>query len=142
MTTVTASPSPAPSRANLEFSLTAGSQVPWCQTYTGTGTIPTGYVLAIFDTPAGAQHFYSFDQMATQLPGNHWRTTDPLQVGTRGQPGFHVDIIGVLSTRPILRYMASIRALHGAPWISEALPPGPRITLPVVTNGRRGLACK
>lgn len=139
-TTITASPTLT--HARLEFSLTAGSRVPWCQTYTGTGTIPPGYVLAIFDTPAGPQHFYSFDQMATQLPGSHWRTMDPLQIGTRGQAGFHVDIVGVLTSRPILRYMASIRALHGAPWISEALPPGPEISLPVITNGRTGLTCR
>jgi hypothetical protein len=142
--TVTAPSSPAPSAKNLEFSLTADAKVPFCQVYRGTGEIPGGYVLVIFDTPAGADGqpssppFYSFDGQAAQVTAGHW-STEPLQLGTEGQAGTSIDIVGVLTSSSYYRLLGSIRALNG--WISGTLPPGPSITLPVSTNGERGLKC-
>jgi hypothetical protein len=142
-TTVTSSPSPA---AQVAFSLTANSQVPWCQAYGGTGTIPAGYSLTIFDAPSGpngqlsSTAYYAFDSRATQSATDHWQT-EPLQIGTEGEAGTDVDIVAVLTTNSIYQYMNSIKTGKDAPWISEVLPPGPAISLPVVTNGERGLPC-
>jgi len=141
-TTVTASPSPTAPTAHLEFSLTANSRVPWCQVYKGTGAIPPGYALAIFATPAtpdgqpASPAYYSFDTQAIPLTDGHWRTV-PLQIGAKGQANFNSDIVGVLVSKSVYRYIKSIRA----PWTSETLPPGPTISLPVITNGKRGLPC-
>jgi hypothetical protein len=48
--TVTASPPPV-SKKGLNLVLRPEARVPWCQDYRGTGAIPHGYVLLIFDTP-------------------------------------------------------------------------------------------
>jgi hypothetical protein len=141
--TVTSPPSPA---AQVMFSLTANSPVPWCQAYGGTGTIPAGYSLVIFDTPAGPSGqlpftaYYAFDSRATQSATGHWQT-EPLQIGTEGGADTDVDIVAVLTTNSIYQYMNSIKTREDAPWISEVLPPGQEISLPVVTNGERGLPC-
>jgi len=142
-TTVMSSPSPA---AQVEFSLTANSRVPWCQVYSGTGTIPAGYSLVIFSTPAGpngqlsSTAYYSFDSRATQSAAGHWQT-EPLQTGTEGEADTNVDIVAVLTTNSIYRYINSVLTRNNAPWISEMLPPGPAISLAVITNGERGLPC-
>jgi len=144
--TITPQPAAKASVAHLEFALTAGSRVPWCQVYSGTGKIPAGHVLAIFDTPAGpggqpaSQPFYSFDGKAVQPVPGHWQT-EPLQIGTQGLADVNVNVTGVLTSTSFYQYMNSVRAKNGLPWISETLPPGPRIILPVVTDGHRGMAC-
>jgi hypothetical protein len=144
--TVTASPSPTVPVTHLEFALLPGSSVPWCQNYSGTGVIPAGYVLMIFDTPADSSGQpnlpadYSFDGQAVQSAGDRWSTV-LLEIGPPNQANFHVDIIGVLSSTPVYNYINSIHAKGSVPWVSAELPPGPRINLPVVTNGQHGLAC-
>src|SRR5215467_11565195 len=86
--TITASPRPV-SAKGLNFALAPHSPVPWCQVYEGTGTIPHGAVLLIFDTPAlpsgnpTTPAHYSFDQEVTQSSSAHWQTGH-LQIGTLG----------------------------------------------------------
>lgn len=144
--TVTASPSPAVPNTHLIFSLTANSHVPWCQTYSGTGTIPAGYVLVIFDTPAGpdgqptSPAYYAFDSNATQLAAGHWQT-EPLQIGTPHQANINVEIVGVLTSKSVYRYINSVLVRNNVPWWSTKLPPGPEISLPVITNGQQGMVC-
>lgn len=144
-TTITAPPSPSVPAAHLEFSLTDGTAVPFCQVYNGTGAIPAGYSLLIFDTPAGfngqlpSTPYFSFDKRASPT-GDHWQT-EPLQIGTRGQAKDHVDIVGVLASNDVYQYISSIQAKNDVFWISGALPPGPTIKLAVVTNGKNGLSC-
>lgn len=132
--------------AHLEFSLTPKSRVPWCQVYNGTGTVPAGYSFVIFDAPANSvgqveqPASYSFDGAAEESAVGHW-TTEPLQIGTRGVANNSVDIIGVLTARTIYSYISSIRAQNDLLWSSQQLPPGPNVTLPVITNGKRGQSC-
>ncbi len=143
-TTITASPSPPiVANAHLEFVLTPRSKVPWCRIYNGTGTIPAGKVLIIFETPANpdgqpkSPASYSFDGQAKQLTASRWQT-EPLQIGTPHQANFNVDIVAVLSSKSTYSYIRSLLTKNS---VSTKLPPGPEISLPVVTNGRRGMAC-
>ncbi len=144
---VTITASPAPLRVGgLKFALPAHSQVPTCQIYYGTGEIPAGHVLLIFDTPAlpngnpTASAYYSFDQEVTASPGGRWQT-EPLQIGPPRVAHFSVSIIGVVSDSAQYRLLSSIRTKGHAPWVTTQLPSGPKIALAVVTNGRQGLAC-
>src|SRR6266852_6419183 len=81
-TAPTGSPSPAPTvtrtvapetpTVHLDFSLSSTASVPWCNTFDGTGLIPDGDSLLIFDSPLGpngqpiAQTRYFFDGPASQ----------------------------------------------------------------------------
>lgn len=151
VTRATQSPAASPSsvgapQAHIEFSLTPNSRVLWCQVYNGTGTVPAGYSFVIFDTPANSAGqveqpaSYSFDGEAEENAPGHW-TTEPLQIGTRGVANDSVDIIGVLTSRAIYSFVSSIRAQNDLLWSSQQLPPGPKVTLPVITNGKRGQSC-
>ena len=137
--TVTKLPSQSPV-AQLAFRLGAYSPVPWCQVYKGTGTIPAGYSLLIFDTPAGSPPHYSFDDRAAQSATGEWET-EPLQIGSKGQPNFHAYIVAVLTPDSTYEYMKSIQTQDRSIWHSAMLPSGLKKFLPVVTNGRQGLAC-
>jgi hypothetical protein len=145
--TVTASPSPTVPAANLQFALTVNSKVPWCQVYSGTGTIPTGYSFVFFDTPAdpdgqpASPASYSFDGVATEVAADHWRT-EKLEVGTLYTANDNIDIVGVLTSESTYTYINSILTQRDAQWTSKRLPPGPRATLPVITNGKHGLPCQ
>jgi hypothetical protein len=146
--TVTASPTPDTETAHLEFALTADSTVAWCQFYYGTGTIPIGYKLAIFTAQAGldgqptSPAYYSFASHATPITEGHWRT-EALEIGTKRQANFRADIIGVLISAAVYRYINSISASSkGVPWTSQTPPPGREITLAVITDGKRGLPCQ
>jgi hypothetical protein len=140
------SSSPIPTSTNVEFGLTDGSKVPWCQVYSGTGNIPAGYQLIIFDTPAGpdgepaSPAYYSLDAVAMHPVADHWYTV-PLQVGSPGEANFDADIVGVLASESTYDYIRSIIIYGNAPWWTTKLPPGPRISLFVVTNGKRGMPC-
>jgi hypothetical protein len=151
-TSRTASPSKTSTAARvtkpppvLTFVLTAHSRVPWCQYYEGTGTIPSGSALLIFSTPADpngnptSPPHYSFDEEAIQMSTGHWRT-EPLQIGVKGQANFSVDIVGVLVAEGVYKYLNSI-SYRDLGLISTNLPPGLVTSLPVITNGRRGMAC-
>lgn len=132
--------------AHLTFSLTSGSRVPWCQVYSGTGSVPRGYSFVIFDTSADPSGqisqpaSYSFDGAAEGDTADHW-TTEPLQIGTKGVANTDVDIIGVLTTTAEYSYIGSIRAEKNLLWFSHQLPPGPRVILHVITNGHQGMSC-
>jgi hypothetical protein len=138
---------PTAASINLEFDITDSSRVPWCQIYYGTGTIPTGDVLAIFSTQANSDGlptsppYYSFDGDAQHPVAGHWQTV-PLQVGSPGQANFPADIVGVLTNTAAYDYIASIIIKDNAQWWTTELPPGPRISLSVVTNGERGMTCQ
>jgi hypothetical protein len=137
-----------PTTAKLTFALAQRSKVSWCQTYYGTGTIPRDDVLAIFTTPAQPDGqpavipYYSFNAIGQQYAPNHWRT-EPLQIGakpgtTRSAAHFPADIVAVLVSRPMFDYVQSIIPLH---WWSHVPLPGQKISLSVITNGRRGMNC-
>jgi hypothetical protein len=140
------SSSPIPASTNLEFELTDGSKVPWCQVYNGTGSIPAGYQLIIFDTPAGpdgepaSPAYYSLDAIAIHPVAGHWYTI-PVQIGSPGVANFYSDIVGVLASESTYDYIKSIIIYGNAPWWTTKLPPGPKISLFVVTNGKRGIPC-
>jgi hypothetical protein len=134
----------AATHPTLTFTLTAHSRVPWCENYSGTGTIPSGSALLIFSTPADpngnpASPHYSYNGKATQISAGHW-LTEPLQIGLKGQANYSVDIVGVLTAEGVYNYLNSI-ITRDPDWVSTTLPPGWLTSLPVVTTGRRGMAC-
>jgi hypothetical protein len=132
--TVTATVTKLPSQSpvtKLAFRLKAYSPVPWCQVYKGTGTIPAGYSLLIFDTPAGPPPHYSFDNRAASSATGDWET-EPLQIGQKDQPNFHAYVVAVLTPDSTYEYMKSIQTQDNAIWQSTVLPSGPKKVLPVV----------
>jgi hypothetical protein len=110
----------------LAFSLSSPASIPWCNDLTGSGTIPKGDSLAIFDSSIGnAQHYY-FDGLASPTSKDAWSLA-PVYIGQRNEAGLKDDIVGVLVTNQTARFIASI--LPGPPsstafWVSTALPPG------------------
>jgi len=139
-TTITAAPRPTLKVANLGFALASPARIPWCNILDGTGAIPTGDVLLIFDTPAGpngqpqSPPYYSFDGKATQVTKNSWQIK-PVYIGQRYAKNFNAEIAGVLASDAVYQYILSIHVRNNQPWISEQLPPGQVIRLTVVTNG-------
>ncbi len=145
--TVTATAAaPVTTPANLRFALTRGSLVHWCQSYYGTGTIPSGYTLMLFDIsadPTGSPEesaSYSFDGKAIKTSADQWQTQKPLEAGKPGQAA-RIDIVGVLGSDSVYAYINSISTDSGTGWGSTDLPPGTKISLPIVTDGEPSTKC-
>jgi hypothetical protein len=126
--------------ANLGFALASPAQISWCNILDGTGAIPNGDVLLIFDTPAGpngqqpSPPYYSFDGKVTQVTSDSWQIK-PVYIGQRYAKNFNAEVVGVLTSDAVYQYILSIHVHNSEPWISEQLPPGQVIRLMVVTDG-------
>ena len=71
-----------------------------------------------------------------------------MEIGPRNTPNFPIDIVGVLVSNSlygyinaIYDYVNSISGKNVGPRKLNVLPPGPRISLPVITSGKRGWPC-
>jgi hypothetical protein len=148
--TATRTVTPAPQAVNLGFSLSSTAVVPWCNTFDGTGPIPEGDSLLIFDSPLGpnGQHLtqtqYFFDGAAAQTSKDTWSIT-PVLIGDKGQPGLYVAVDGILVTNHTASFIESVVAEPIDPknaevaWKSKVLPPGlAHIHLIVVRNANNG----
>lgn len=129
--------------AQLEFSQLQNRHIPFCQVYGGTGTIPAGYSLLMLSTPVNlagqpdVPTHYSFEGEATEIPPDHWRTDGPLEIGTRGVVN-HIEIIGLLMSKALGAYVELVaKSVNPLP----SLPPGQKIFLHVITDGKPGTRC-
>ncbi|MGO9298166.1 MAG: hypothetical protein ACLP52_30530 [Streptosporangiaceae bacterium] len=124
-------------RPALAFSQSSPATIPWCSTLSGSGLIPKGYRLAIFDSSVQSQLHFHFDGFARRTSANSW-SLFPLYIGTSREAGLKDIIGGSLVTDGMAAYISSIVAgppKVGAVWVSTALPAGlQRITLKVKRN--------
>lgn len=148
--TVTRTVTPAPQAVDLGFSLNSTAVVPWCNTFYGTGSIPEGDALLIFDSPLSpngqslTQTRYFFDGTAVQTSKDAWNIT-PVYIGDKNETGFYAVVDGVLVTNQTASFIESVVAEPVDPnnaqvvWKSKALPPGlAHIHLTVVRNANIG----
>jgi hypothetical protein len=148
--TVTRTVTPAPQAVNLGFSLSSTAVVPWCNTFDGTGSIPEGDSLLIFDSPLGPNGEpltptqYFFDGVASQTSKDAWSIT-PVFIGDKGEPDLYVAVDGVLVLNQAASFIKSVVAEPIDPknavvaWKSKVLPPGlAHIHLIVVRNANNG----
>jgi hypothetical protein len=155
-TASTGSPSPAPTvtrtiaptlqAVHLGFSLSSTASVPWCNTLDGTGPIPEGDSLLIFDSPLGpngqplAQTRYYFDGPAARTSNDAWSIT-PVYIGNQNDTGIYVAVDGILVSDQTASFIESLVAEPIDPinakvtWKSKVLPPGlAHIHLTVLRN--------
>lgn len=109
-----------------------------CKVYKGTGTIPKGYDLLIFDSPARYGQYY-WDGRAVNQPSGGWQT--PLLMA--GNDPTWISAVLVLSSA--YKFVGSIRPfpieINGkyTSWISLSLPPSeeaiPPVTVVPLENG-------
>jgi Ca2+/Na+ antiporter len=131
---------------SLNFSPASGT-IPWCSTFDGSGSIPRGDSLLIFDSPADSAGNlltpveYGFHGTANNLPNGTWRIGQ-VQILTQNKSdnGKRSILFGVLVTNQDAKFVKSITLSNGGYWRSAALPLGlGHISrLPVVRNGRLG----
>jgi hypothetical protein len=147
---VTRTVTPAPQAVNLSFSLSSTAVVPWCNTFDGTGSIPEGDSLLIFDSPLGpdgqplTQTKYFFDGAASQTSKDAWSITQVF-IGDKGGPGLYVAVDGILVSGQTANFIKSVVAEPINPknaevaWKSKVLPPAlAHIHLIVVRNANNG----
>ncbi len=144
--TVTRTIEPKAPIVHLGFSLTSTASVPWCNTFDGTGSIPEGDSLLIFDSPLGpngqpiAQTQYFFDGPASRISTDAW-SISPVYIGNKNDTGIYVSIDGILVTDRTANFIESLAAEPIDPanaqvaWKSKSLPPGlAHIHLTVLRN--------
>ncbi|TDC60272.1 hypothetical protein E1200_30745 [Actinomadura sp. GC306] len=103
-------PKPSP----IKFVHPGGNDViPHCNQITGTGSIPSGHRIALFDRSLSeANAPYWFDQIANPTD-NGWRVDD-VQIGEgEGDEGAAVELIAVLLPEKTAQYLASIQTGNG-----------------------------
>jgi hypothetical protein len=124
--------SPSPALAPIRFN-EPGGKVPYCNDLSGTGTIPAGQVLAIFDHGLSeANEPYWFDQLA-EPAGDGWRARDiSLGDGEKADEGKDIELSAVLVPADIGKYLTSIDAENF--WWSSRLPTEPVAKIGVVRN--------
>ena len=135
---------PSPTKA-LNFSAAPNTIVPYCSTYYGSGTIPKGDSLLIFDSPADSAgnvlepKEYGFHDIAQPLPNGGWSVKD-VKILQTGDSGKRAELFGVLETAQDAKFVKDITVSDGGYWRSGELPSGlGQITpLPVVRNGSLG----
>jgi hypothetical protein len=109
---------------SIGISLSYHQLVPWCSTLRGTGKIPPGDTLLIFDREVGADDFapedskYSLDGPAV-ASGSGWKLF-PIYIGPRTVvSNFYDEVTAVLVPDEIATFIEDI----SLPWASHLLPP-------------------
>lgn len=100
--------------------------IPYCNEFLGTGTIPAGYELWIFDQVAGDPAArYNLDSQAVTV-GNSWSANN-IEIGDGvGDTGNRTTIFAVLLPTPVINWLLnSVNIANGIS--SSALPPGAHI---------------
>jgi hypothetical protein len=122
-------PTPGPSAnkaPELIFALRSPARIPWCNSISGSGRIPDGDKLAIFDSARSTPRFYHLDGFARRTSSDTWDLT-PVYLGMRHEAGLKITIAGVLVTNRTASFISSLIA--GPPgkafWVARLLPPGP-----------------
>ena len=133
--TVTRTVTPAPQAVHLSFSQSSTAVVPWCNTFTGTGSIPQGDSLLIFDSQLGPggqpleQSLHYFDGTATQTSNDAW-SIYPVYIGDKRDKDLYVAIDAVLVSNRTADFIKSVTPESIDPantqlvWKSKVLPPG------------------
>ena len=100
--------------------------IPYCNEFLGTGTIPAGYQLWIFDQAAGDPTAkYNLDSQAVAV-GNNWSATN-IEIGDGvGDTGNRTTIFAVLLPTPFMNWLVNtVNITNGIP--SSVLPAGAHI---------------
>ena len=130
--TVTVTPGPTALRVPLGFTLTSPARVPWCSNLDGTGSVPEGDSLLLFDSglnPNGQQAspaYYHYDGSFAGPSSASWRIPD-VYIGDQHEVNLHDMLFGILVSNQTTSFVQSI--LPGPPgpkafWVSTHLPPG------------------
>jgi hypothetical protein len=123
--TVTVTTLPPPS--DLGFALAQQAQIPWCSTLTGSGKIPKGYALVIFDAAETTTLYYHLDGVATQTSSDAW-SLSPFYIGERHETGLRDQIVAVVVPSQTAAFIQNVLAIPpGKAWVANALPAGPHI---------------
>jgi len=128
----------------LQFSDRSYIEVPYCQSYYGTGTIPQGDSLLIFDSPADDDWnlerplSYTFHGLANPQPHGGW-VINNVEILGPSNAGAHAVLFGVLEKdqdAQFVKQIAIYSKYNGSYWRSGSLPLGlGHITsLPVVIS--------
>lgn len=129
-----------PVTANIKLSPIAGP-ILFCNEFVGTGTIPAGYQLWIFDRSAeDPTAKYYLDSQAIQS-GNNWSASN-IQIGNgAGDTGHHTSIFAVLLPAPFMNWLLqTVNINNGIP--ASELPPGAHIAdQTVVTRNSNTKPC-
>jgi hypothetical protein len=125
--------SPPPAATHLTINQPTG-QVPRCNTITGTGTIPAGMTLLLFDRGSmESTEPYWFDGVA-QPTATGWSVSG-VEIGDGNDPGAQSQLLIVLVNQNLGNYIASITTDSSAGW-SATVPPAPPLeTITVVHSG-------
>ena len=135
-------PRPAP-KLTTDIKLAPVSEpIPFCNVFAGTGTIPNGYELWIFDKDAeDASAKYYLDTQAVQS-GQTW-TANNIEIGDgAGDTGHRTTVFAVLVPRSAMRWLRSVKSIDsGIP--SPELPPDSVVAdQTVVTRSSDRKPCK
>ncbi|HKR70379.1 MAG TPA: hypothetical protein VJT16_16185 [Streptosporangiaceae bacterium] len=135
-------PTPAPAlKTDIELA-PVSEPIPFCNVFAGTGTIPNGYELWIFDKDAeDASAKYYLDTQAVQS-GKTW-TAGNIEIGDgAGDTGHQTTVFAVLVPRRVMRWMRSFKDIEsGIP--SPELPPDSVVAdQTVVTRSSDKKPCK
>jgi hypothetical protein len=116
--------------------------IPYCNEFLGTGTIPAGYELWIFDQVAGDPAAkYNLDSQAVAV-GNSWSATN-IEIGDGvGDTGNRMTIFAVLLPTSFMNWLLStVNIAHGLS--SSTLPAGAHIAdQAVVTRSSDTMPCR
>jgi hypothetical protein len=133
-TPVVQTPFPRTAKADLAFIQPASRNLPRCNYFSGTGTIPKDFSLLIFDIGTDANGKpdgkYYLDGVASST-GNGWRTPQ-VDAGAR-----HTRVDGILVPRTLADFLLSIETVGpdgrgiDASWITDQLPLGAQIDPPL-----------
>jgi hypothetical protein len=133
-------PTPSPPTTNIKLGPIA-EPIPYCNQFLGTGTIPAGYELWIFDQSAeDPSADYYLDAQAVPA-GNTWSASN-IEVGNQtGSTGYRISILAVLLPASLMNWLQkTTNTASGIP--SSELPPGARIVdQAVVTRGSGTQPC-
>jgi hypothetical protein len=135
--TVTATPSPAPGThiSGLGFALPPDSGIPFCSSLAGSGRIPKGYSLAIFDAALGPTLYFHFDGTATQQPSSNSWILSPFYIGAKYEKPFQDQIVAVLLPNKTVNFIKKIRLEpKRAFWVSLDLPSGQTASVQVIRD--------
>jgi hypothetical protein len=109
---------------SMGISLSYHQLLPWCSTLRGTGEIPSGDTLLIFDREVSADDFapedskYSLDGSAV-ASSKGW-SLFPIYIGPRtAVSNFYDEVTAILVTDEIASFIDDI----SLPWASHVLPP-------------------
>jgi hypothetical protein len=116
----------------LQFTDKSYITVPYCRSYYGTGTIPKGDSLLIFDSPAGSDWdlpqpvSYAFHGLAVPQQNGGW-VINNVDILDSSHAGAHAVLFGVLEQNQDAQFLQQIAIYpksSGIYWRSGTLPLG------------------